>query len=121
MAFSAFIDDGYTETGFIPEVERMHPAITFDYRPMTAQEWMQFLHEADALKLNEVQANQSKLTASHVTRWNLRDRAGNIVPINTSTMQKLKPQLSSKLFKIVSGQEASDANPSDPEASDAKN
>lgn len=121
MAFSAFIDDAYTETGFIPEVDRLYPSITFDFRPMTVAEWMQYVHEADVLKLNEVQANQSKLIASHLVKWNLRDRSGNIVPINPQTMQKLKPQLSSKLFKIVSGQEPSESVPVDPEASDAKN
>ena len=125
MAFSAFIDDGYTEQGHIAEAERLHPAIDFTFRPLTAVEWLKCLHECDGLKLNELRPVEARWLAAHVQKWSLRDCAGNIVPINVSTMQKLKPALFGKLFGIVSGQKAGDSPPanqssSDPTA-DAKN
>lgn len=111
MSFSAFIDDGYNETGFIKESEGLYPAVTFEYRPFTSSEWMRYLDKADDKVLAKNLDDLVKALKDHLKSWDLRDRNENIVPITTDTLKKLKHVLLKRIFAIVTCQEPSDEHP----------
>lgn len=120
---SLFIDDGYTETGFIAGGDD-RPAILFRYRPMTAAEWMGLLQRCDGRNLEEARRLEADALQKHVESWDVKDRSGNAVPLKAAMLLRLRQEAFRRLFAIVSGQEKSDSHPkaTDPdEARDVKN
>ena len=107
---SAFIDDGLTCAGYIAAVDRLHPAVKFDYRPLTIAE-----QTAWGRDMNRRANEQYKATADMLTRklcgWDLVDAKGQPVTIAPEALVRLKPRLFDRLLGIVSGSEASDQDP----------
>ena len=127
---SDFIEDGYSETGFIAAVDGVHGALEFEFRPALFKladritgliqgeraDWQRFADEA-AKALGQ----DPKLLQS----WTLKDSKGNPVQITAANCLRVKNQLFHKLWLIVAGQLPSDPRdgtqkPTTPEA-DSKN
>jgi hypothetical protein len=114
------IRDGYNERGYIAEVPRLHPAVRFEFRPMTLAERGLYIKAIGTLKKdNELRTYMAGCIKEHLTGqppWDLRNDKGEIVPLTVDELLRLKPRLFDRLFMIVSGEEAPDADPEAPPA-----
>src|SRR5271165_1650316 len=98
------IEDGYTEPFFIKGKEKMYPAVTGEFRPMTLTEQSEFSKDAKKFEKSEDQNGlktlHAKWLAKHITRWDMVGRKG-AIDITTENMMKLKDELFFRLFKII--------------------
>lgn len=112
----AFLEDGYTQDGYIAEVARLHPAVSFTYRPALYEEreaWRRAGAKAFDAKADTKLA--ADLIVGHITGWDVKKRDGAAVDLKADNVARLHPAILRKLLEIVLGYEPSD------EAKDAKN
>lgn len=114
-----YIDDGYSEQGFIAADEGIHGPLEFEFRPVLpaqrdrVEQYLNLnppnpdaFHEA----VGKALAGGGKEPA-RLLKWNLTDRGGQVVAITAANMAKLKPHLFNRLWLVVSGRLASDKRP----------
>ena len=100
-----FIDDGYTQAGFIAAREGMHDDLRFTYRPMLPEE------------VDKVQAvlEREDVLASHAAiRGVLIDKLkdwSDKLPITADSLRRLRPVLWNRIYLIVAGRQPSDPDP----------
>lgn len=109
-----FIHDGYSLSGFICEVPRLHPALRFKYRAILAQNRAIIFREMD--KVLETDPRRAETISAEAMRaqlieWDLKDKDGKPVEITTSNMLRVQPALGVRLFRILMGREAPDEDP----------
>jgi hypothetical protein len=110
---SAFIDDGYTEKGYIQPLDLVHPAVRFTYRPTLIEERGE-LRGKIALETKEARREQltAAALAKHLLSWDVRDKSGNVVPTTANFVLRVKPALFDRLAMIVLfGNEGGDVDP----------
>lgn len=130
---ASLINDGYTRDETIPACE-WHPAVSIKFRPFTygekrsVQERISF-HVRNAATDVELEKGiaagekiSSEAVAKHIVEWDVKDGDGNVVAVTASTILRLEPHLSAKLYNLVTGevrtfQEATETT----EENDAKN
>jgi len=109
-----FIEDGYTEQGYIAAADGIHGPLEFEYRPALAKladrisgmlqgdrpNWDGFW---DAIA--KALAREPKLLQS----WSLKDSKGGDVPITEANVLRCKQ--AHKIWAVVTGQRASDLRP----------
>ncbi len=107
-----YIDDGYTEDGYIAAIPGLHGEFRFTFRPMLVAERSTVLGK-HVLDLPESQQDITfaKAMASRLKSWSLVDKNGKPVPINQDVAMRLKPALFRRLFAIIAGTEAADPDP----------
>lgn len=105
------IPDGYTEEGYIAEDVRLHGELRFSYRPMLAEDRDAIEKVARAGSAVQAHALYRKAVASRVTNWSEQDAHGVPVPINDANLKRMRPLLFDRLYNVVSGFRASDADP----------
>lgn len=115
MSELAYIDDGYTAETTIPAASGIHPAVKITYRPALAEERYQILRVTDVDGKEHV-GRLAKLVKRHLEAWNVKDRKGNVVPIEESFIRRVQPALLGKITDIILGFSATAE-----EAEDAKN
>lgn len=107
-----FIDDGYTLPGYIAAEPRLYPALRFQYRPMLAKERARvtekILKHKDSAKAEEIAA---ETVVAHVSEWTLTNSKGEAVKIAPENVLRMQPRLFDRLYSIVMGREAPDADP----------
>jgi hypothetical protein len=116
---SDFIDDGYTEEGYIKADEGVHGALEFTYRPMLPgqrDKAMQHLRRepADYAAFHEAARKAlagTKDTPARLVSWNLKDRDERPVPITEANVGRIRARLFDKLWFILIGELASDPKP----------
>jgi len=116
MEVSAFIpDDGYTETAFLKAVDKIHPSVTFDFRPMLIEEQAQTRKEWERLAKAEDLVGQRKLyagkLAKHIVGWDLVNPRGGLVAITPENILRLKDVLFFKMFNVVTLNQMGDDAP----------
>ena len=112
----AFIDDGYTEQGYIASEPGQYPAIRFEFRRMTTSEAKQYQADLrrlpdqnDVFALNELGA---RYLVTHLLSWDIMDSKGVVMPIAAAFLaHKIKREVFARLLRIVSGQGPSDMDP----------
>lgn len=112
-----FIDDGYTEAGFI----RAEPGLfdcdlRFAYRPMLPEERDSVAEGIERRKAHEAVQLVARTIAAHVSEWDLRDAKGEPVPVGERTIRRLRPRLFDRLYFVISGRQPSDPDPTKPGA-----
>ena len=101
---AAFINDGYTAEVTIPALSGNHPAVRFSYRPVTLRERRLIDKEiTDSATVDEAMNATCKFVAGRVIKWNIVDGAGNAVPINPNSFDRLEAVLAAQMFNIVRG------------------
>jgi len=106
---SGFIPDGYTERGFINEQPGLHPKVTFAWRPITNEEYADFLGLVDGKSPAQEVKHQAAALAAHLVDWDLADAKGSPAPISAQTiLRNLGRLLSTRLWRIVAGFDAPD-------------
>lgn len=107
---NSFIDDGYTEEGFIAAVPGFHGSLAFTYRPLLAEtrDKLQRAQMTDVEKGHKIAREE---LSRAIKSWDLSDRNGTKVQIAPANIARLRPMLQDKLYGIVTGQMASDLKP----------
>ncbi len=114
MIAASYFHDGYTQSGFIAAVPRMHGALRFTYRPALVEERSQLSEVARQLKPHLYDRHAAAFTAQKIVSWSLVDAHEAAVPVSGESLLRLQPDLFIKLHKIVSGWIPSDIDPAWP-------
>ncbi|EAQ81665.1 MULTISPECIES: hypothetical protein [Blastopirellula] len=99
-----FIEDGYTEQGYIAEAPNLYGALQFEFRPMLHQE----SDDAVAAMTRAPNSSTSVVAAAlaqHLTKWSAKG------PITADRLVKMRVKLLERLYGIVSGARVSDVPP----------
>ena len=110
---SNYIRDGFTQAGYIAEVENLHGECRFNYRPMLPEESLkmdifrgQFFNDGTKI-VNEI----ATLLQPRIESWS-ESVDGEPLKITVVNLRRIRPQLLHKLYDVVSGNRASDTDPS---------
>lgn len=109
---SNYIRDGFTQCGYIAPIDRLHGELRFSFRPMLPEE----VAAMDMFRSNferepaKVIAKVTAVCASKLIAWS-EVADGTPIPINEISIKRLRPQVLTKLFNIISGDRASDEDP----------
>lgn len=110
MAVSAFLDDGYSEDGVIPEVKGLHPEVRFRFRPALLADKQRYWKGFADASPDEQAKRTATLIASHVEGWNLTEGR----PVVAQVL-KMRPAIIDGIVVRILGYSPAD------EAADAKN
>lgn len=108
---SDYINDGYTEEGYIALVPGLHGELRFTFRPFLVEERSQVtagLREVKAELHNRKYAIEA---AKKVVAWNLTDSGGKAVEVKADNVYRLRPALFDRLIDIMLGMKPSDIDP----------
>ena len=109
-----FIPDGYTRSGYIAGVDRLHGALEFEYRPMRSDTVNQ-IRKALAKFSEEPVKSATAMRASmaqHVVSWDAKNpKDGSDVKCTIDAIRCLQPALADKLYFVLAGIDASDPKP----------
>ena len=106
-----YINDGYSESSFIAEVKRLHPALRFKFRPFLQEERHRLLKENAGLQPIKAAENSAKILAKKISEWDLKDSKGDPVAVSDNAIRRLKPALYDRVLGIVMGLDPSDEDP----------
>ncbi len=106
-----FIDDGYTEQGFVRGEPGLHPDVRFEWRPSVPEELDRYNADADRLKGTELRKHAARFLAAKLVSWDLRNGKGDVVPISLPNVLRLKDGLFMHLLRVTLGIRASDVDP----------
>ncbi|WP_417390218.1 hypothetical protein [Gimesia sp.] len=123
MATQAYIDDGYSEEGFIKEVPGIHQACRFKYRPIMPGEYREALHHWSEISAAEKSTRINETIVKLLESWDLEFKS-KILPIDVATLERLKQPFVDRLFNVVTGSDISDKDEQKKQVSkekDAKN
>lgn len=109
---NTYIEDGYTANGFITEVPRLHSSLTFKYRPVMIGPRGVYLAKIEAATPQGKEEFRAEIIKRHVVQWDLKHK-GEPVLIETAPILHLQPQLFMRLYYILMGLDATDAQESD--------
>lgn len=101
------IRDGFTQSGYIKEEEGVHGELEFMFRPMIPEESHVSQSKTERLlrihdKEHKAIQHMAKDLATRVTEWSDDD------PITVDTLRRTRPALLWKLYRVVTGEDASD-------------
>lgn len=97
---SLIIDDGYTLKGFLPGLDGVYPDVRFRYRlagPLAVSEYLSQSKGEPQL------AAMVSLVAKHLVEWDVKDRAGNRVPIREDILRRVPFFALDKIAGMISG------------------
>lgn len=121
MTVSGYIpNDGYTESGYVAEVPRLHPAVRFKFRPALSEQRALYVEAADQYKASKLKTVEAALLAKLLVSWDLKDPAGNPAPLDEKGLARVKPLLFNRLFRVALGEEPSDDDPQRTRADDGQ-
>lgn len=111
---SDFIDDGYSEDGYIAAVAGVHGPLTFKYRPAMGQ----LVDKATALAgrdewdkfwdlIPKALARDPKL----LLEWDETDSKGQLVQITEANLKRIRDMKFHKIWSIIAGLRISDPLP----------
>jgi len=122
MATQAYIDDGYTEQGYLQEVRGIHQACRFTYRPVMPGDMRETLHHWAEISATEKTERIYETLRKHLIKWDF-EYDKKILPIEVVTLERLKQPFVDRIFNIITCSDISDER-KDKQASaedDAKN
>ncbi len=98
----AYIDDGYTMTGTIPENKSAHEAVRFEYRPATAAEGLRLFDRFDEIDAEEKETRYARFLVDHFVSWNIRHQ-GEPLEMSPTVCGRLAPSLRSRMLDMILG------------------
>lgn len=114
MFCASYFDDGYSQSGYIAAVPRLHAVLRFIYRPALIEERSQLVDAARKLNGPQYDRQLAKFSAEKILSWDLTDARQQPVPVALATLLRLQPELFVKLHHVVLGWVASDVDPAWP-------
>lgn len=107
------IHDGYTLDGRIPAFGH-HPEVSFRYRPALPEQVYEYTNAPKKTGKEELKAVVD-LLLKHLVSWDVRDQAGETVPVTADNLKRIPHRVQQKMVDYVTGYAAEEA------AADAKN
>jgi len=112
-----YLEDGYTEDGYIAAAPGLHNAIEFRYRPLTSDERSTILDKTAKVQTAPLRnAVIREHLVKQIESWSIVDKNGAAMAITVETIKRLKPAVFDKLWDIIGGWAGSQR-----EAADLKN
>lgn len=113
---SDFIEDGYSEQGYIAAIDGIHGALEFEYRPAIGKlaDRVTGMIQGDRVNWEawwEAVGKALAVDPGLLKSWSLKDAKGNAVPITSANIQRVRQLLIHRLWMIVAGQLPSDRRP----------
>lgn len=111
---SAYIPDGYTESGYVAGIPRLYPPVAFEYRPMLPGERARALKLSDTAQYADAadaEVGAANAILKHIVRWDVVDDKGAELPVSVKSLLHLRPSLNTQIFNIVLGLRPSDPTP----------
>lgn len=106
------IDDGYTKAGYIKESANHHDSLSFEFRPMLPSEVESVEQAISKEQHPEAGVNiMAVALADHLVEWSELVKDGGKRPINWEAVSRLQYAILNRLYRIVTGIEASDPIP----------
>lgn len=102
-----FIPDGYTYNGHVSAEPRLHPALSFRYRPIMQLDRMKALI-GESQNLITRENKIADLLSRHILEWDLKDPSGGVVERTSENMLRVHPTLYEKMYRIIALEMASD-------------
>jgi len=99
------IRDGFTQSGYIPEVEGLHGAIRFEFRPMLPEETEHFegIRDRDGARdPKKVRAILGEEVAKRIVSWSEKIDSSP-AEISGANVRKMRFTLQTKIYNIISG------------------
>ena len=103
-----YFPDGYTSQARVDEYPGLHGAVAFRFRPMSPDQYSEFLVEMRSRDPKKYNPQLRKIVASHILEWDVEDQDGKSLPIDAATLVHMPRRLYERIYGIVSGEEASD-------------
>lgn len=107
--FPAFIADGFTRDGFIAEVDGLHEAVRFTYRPVLPMERVEHFAKMNGQPDDKAERATMCVVAGKLSSWNVTDHNDKPVQISELNVGRIVPW--NRLYRIVFGLDASDLDP----------
>ncbi len=107
-------DDGYTLDAYIQGVPRVHNQQWIAYRPTYITDRALLLEANRKLDEKRFTEHLSEWAAKHLVSWTIQQKIGDALvsmPITAENIQKLKPQLWTRIIGIVCWGEGGDQDP----------
>ncbi|WP_298865119.1 hypothetical protein [uncultured Gimesia sp.] len=123
MTTSAYIEDGYTETGYMQESPGIHQAVRFEFRPVMPVKIREVLEQWGSISAAEKTKRINNLIIDNLIKWDLLHK-GNSLPITAEVLSRLKQPFVDRLFNIITYSDMSDkdlAAKQDEAVADTKN
>jgi len=111
MSRADYFQDGYTQSGLIAAVPRLHGALRFTYRPALIEERSQLYDVAGRLNSHLFDCHVARFLAQKIVDWDLVDAERQPVPASAEALLRIQPELFIKLNRIVLGTAPSDVDP----------
>lgn len=108
---SDYINDGYTEEGFVAAVPGLHGELRFTFRPFTVEERAQVTNGLRNVQPHLHNRKYAIEAAKKITAWSLRDGADKPVEVKADTVYAIRPALFDRLIDILLGYKPSDIDP----------
>jgi hypothetical protein len=109
------IHDGYTESGVIRGIPRLHNDLAFKWRPMTNEQLGDYAEAAGKVSGRRWKRLMATVLAGQLVEWSEKDDQGSQVDITPASVLRLKPRLFNRLFMVISGEDAPDEQPGKPD------
>ena len=106
--WSPYIGDGYDEEATIPAHPGRWSEIKIRYRCMSADEESETRDKAKRFPGSSPVRHFAELFATKIQWWDLKDRAGKVVPITVDSIARLSPQFNDVLHSYLDGTLPSD-------------
>lgn len=104
---TAYIEDGYNESGFMKELPGVYEAVHFVFRPVLPADVRTVLHQWSEISPEEKSKRINELIVDHLLDWDLTHK-GTILPINVEVLSRLKQPFVDRLFNIITYSDLSD-------------
>ena len=107
MKKSAFIFDGYTESGTLKETQET-PEVNFKYRPPVGAERTMILNDLERIAKPQTEASnraaadyELRAVLSHLVEWDIVDAAGAPVEISEANLRRVHASVFNPLSNWV--------------------
>jgi hypothetical protein len=105
---SPFIGDGYDESATIPAMPGKWSEVKIRYRCISADEESEVFAKQKLFPTRSSVAHFAELMATKIQGWDLKDRAGNKVPVTADAIKGLSPLFYDVLLQHINGTLPSD-------------
>lgn len=106
----SYINDGYTADGYIEEIPRLHQALRFTYRPVLPADRGIYMAEIEKATPRGKEEFRAEIIRRHVPSWDMKN-GDEAVPLHKAAILHVHPALFTRLYLIVMGYDAPDAQP----------
>jgi len=109
--FPVYLEDGYTQEGYIAAVPGLFEALRFEFRPIVVAEQSAHYKEEKKFSGPAWARFAADFIARRLLSWSAARQDGAPVPLRGPDVAKIHPALFSRLYSILNGTDASDLDP----------